>query len=176
MSLSPYQASVPAFVTMLTNIKNWLDKAAAQKPEAELIDARLTADMYPLSRQVQIVSDTAKGAAARRLFPDDATLSDAADATVRMDALDPAAVTEALTAGIADELSRQYFLGYSSSLPKDGRWHTIDVRLTRPGTHTEWRLSELPNASSAASHCSSIAAFADAWCGDIPTRRSWSRL
>ncbi len=44
--------------------------------------------------------------------------------------LDPA------TAGIADELSRQYFLGYSSSLPKDGRWHTIDVRLTRPGTHT----------------------------------------
>ncbi len=46
--------------------------------------------------------DVAKGAAARRLFPDDATLSDAADATVRMDALDPAAVTEALTAGIAD--------------------------------------------------------------------------
>jgi VWFA-related protein len=40
------------------------------------------------------------------------------------------------TAGIADELSRQYFLGYSSSAPKDGRWHTIDVRLTRPGGHT----------------------------------------
>jgi len=44
--------------------------------------------------------------------------------------LDPA------TAGIADELSRQYFLGYSSSAPKDGRWHTIDVRLTRPGRYT----------------------------------------
>lgn len=40
------------------------------------------------------------------------------------------------TAGIADELSRQYFLGYSSSLPKDGRWHTIDVRLVRPGSFT----------------------------------------
>ena len=35
--------------------------------------------------------------------------------------LDPA------TARIADELSRQYFLGYVSTLPKDGRWHTIDV-------------------------------------------------
>jgi Ca-activated chloride channel family protein len=39
------------------------------------------------------------------------------------------------TAGIADELSQQYFLGYVSSLPKDGRWHTIDVRLKR-GPHT----------------------------------------
>jgi VWFA-related protein len=44
--------------------------------------------------------------------------------------LDPA------TAGIADELSRQYFLGYSSSLPKDGRWHTIDVKLRRQGNYT----------------------------------------
>ena len=35
--------------------------------------------------------------------------------------LDPA------TASIANELSRQYFIGYSSSAPKDGRWHTIDV-------------------------------------------------
>lgn len=43
--------------------------------------------------------------------------------------LDPA------TAGIADELSQQYFVGYVSSLPKDGRWHTIDVRLKRGG-HT----------------------------------------
>jgi Ca-activated chloride channel family protein len=43
--------------------------------------------------------------------------------------LDPA------TASIANELSRQYFLGYSSSVPKDGRWHTIDVQLTR-GSHT----------------------------------------
>jgi Ca-activated chloride channel family protein len=44
--------------------------------------------------------------------------------------LDPA------TASIANELSRQYFLGYSSSAPRDGRWHTIDVQLARPGTHT----------------------------------------
>jgi VWFA-related protein len=43
--------------------------------------------------------------------------------------LDPA------TAGIADELSRQYFIGYSSSAPSDGRWHTIEVRV-RSGNYT----------------------------------------
>jgi VWFA-related protein len=31
------------------------------------------------------------------------------------------------TARIADELSRQYYLGYASSGKKDGRWHTIRV-------------------------------------------------
>ena len=35
--------------------------------------------------------------------------------------LDPA------TANIADELSRQYYLGYSSTTVKDGRWHVIRV-------------------------------------------------
>ncbi|MCX6537617.1 MAG: VWA domain-containing protein [Acidobacteria bacterium] len=35
--------------------------------------------------------------------------------------LDPA------TAGIADELSRQYSLAYSPTSPKDGRWHNIRV-------------------------------------------------
>jgi VWFA-related protein len=33
------------------------------------------------------------------------------------------------TAGIADELSRQYYLGYPSLGKKDGRWHTIRVEL-----------------------------------------------
>ena len=37
--------------------------------------------------------------------------------------LDPA------TAGIAAELSRQYFLAYHSSAPRDGRFHAIDVRV-----------------------------------------------
>jgi len=35
--------------------------------------------------------------------------------------LDPA------TAGIASELSQQYFVGYVSTRPKDGRWHQIEV-------------------------------------------------
>ena len=33
------------------------------------------------------------------------------------------------TASIADELSKQYYLGYPSSGKKDGRWHTIRVEL-----------------------------------------------
>jgi Ca-activated chloride channel homolog len=34
---------------------------------------------------------------------------------------------EAATARIADELSKQYYLGYSSTGEKDGRWHAIRV-------------------------------------------------
>jgi hypothetical protein len=37
--------------------------------------------------------------------------------------LDPA------TANIADELSQQYYIGYSSTRPRDGKWHAIEVRL-----------------------------------------------
>ena len=33
------------------------------------------------------------------------------------------------TAGIADELSKQYSLGYASTLKKDGRWHSIRVEV-----------------------------------------------
>ena len=33
------------------------------------------------------------------------------------------------TAGIASEFSQQYFLGYVSTRPKDGRWHQIEVRI-----------------------------------------------
>ena len=33
------------------------------------------------------------------------------------------------TARLADELSRQYSLGYSSTEPKDGRWHSIRVEV-----------------------------------------------
>ena len=39
------------------------------------------------------------------------------------DDLDPA------TAGIADELSRQYYLGYPAQTEKDGRWHSIRVEV-----------------------------------------------
>jgi VWFA-related protein len=34
---------------------------------------------------------------------------------------------EPATASIADELSQQYYLGYSSTTQKDGRWHSIRV-------------------------------------------------
>jgi len=60
-----HSATVPAFIAMLSNIKGWLDKAAAQKDEAELIKASLAPDMFALARQIQIAADAAKGAAAR---------------------------------------------------------------------------------------------------------------
>ena len=47
--------------------------------------------------------------------------------------LDPA------TVGIADELSRQYYLGYPSTGAKDGRWHTIRVDLRNPSYHVRAR-------------------------------------
>ena len=76
MSYSLYQSSVPGFIAMLTNIKNWLDKAAGQKDEAVLIEARLAPDMFALARQVQIASDSAKGAAARLTGTQDPAMPD----------------------------------------------------------------------------------------------------
>ena len=38
------------------------------------------------------------------------------------------------TTGIADELSKQYYLGYQATGKKDGRWHAIRVEV-RNGTY-----------------------------------------
>ena len=46
---------------------------------------------------------------------------------------------DAATAGIASELSQQYFLGYVSSRPKDGRWHNITVQVRRGNYHVRAR-------------------------------------
>lgn len=47
--------------------------------------------------------------------------------------LDPA------TAGIADELSKQYYMGYSAPGTKDGRWHAIRVEVRNPSYHVRAR-------------------------------------
>lgn len=70
MTISMYQASVPAFQHTLKALDAILDKAvanaAARKIDpAVLVAARLAPDMYPLSRQVQIATDHAKGCPAR---------------------------------------------------------------------------------------------------------------
>lgn len=70
MPLSMHQASLPVLARALANLSAILRKAAASAEKrkidpAVLIGARLAPDMFPLSRQVQVVSDTAKGAAAR---------------------------------------------------------------------------------------------------------------
>jgi hypothetical protein len=65
-----YQASIPVFVRMLSNLSAILGKTAAyaeaKKIEpAVLVNARLAPDMRPLSFQVQVACDSAKGCAAR---------------------------------------------------------------------------------------------------------------
>ena len=70
MSLTMHSASVPVFVKMFGNMLKWLDKAQAHA-EARKFDAnnylglRLAPDMLPLTRQVQIATDGAKGCVAR---------------------------------------------------------------------------------------------------------------
>ena len=70
MSISMYDVSIPIFTLSLTNLSAILDKAASHQ-ESKKVDpkvipqARLIVDMLPLSAQIQIACDTAKGAAAR---------------------------------------------------------------------------------------------------------------
>ena len=70
MAISLYDFSIPALTRGLTNMSAILDKAAsfaaAKKIDGTVLaQTRLYPDMHPLSRQVQIACDTAKGAAGR---------------------------------------------------------------------------------------------------------------
>ena len=70
MTISMYQASVPRFVNILGNLSNILDKAQAHADAKKLDPAALTSyrlfpDMLPMTTQVQIACDAAKGAVAR---------------------------------------------------------------------------------------------------------------
>ena len=70
MTISMYQASVPRFVNILGNLSNILDKTQAHIDAKKLSDTSLTAfrlfpDMLPLSTQVQVACDTAKGVVSR---------------------------------------------------------------------------------------------------------------
>ena len=70
MTISMYQASVPRFVNILGNLSAILDKAQAhvdakKLDQSSLAGFRLFPDMLPLTKQVQIACDTAKGLVAR---------------------------------------------------------------------------------------------------------------
>jgi uncharacterized protein len=70
MKTNSYTMSVGVFTRMLTNLSGILDKAAAfceqrKVDPAVLLNMRLFPDMFPLSRQVQLASDFAKGATSR---------------------------------------------------------------------------------------------------------------
>ena len=88
MSLTIYQATVPFMLRTLGAVSKILDKAAAHCEARKidpsvLVNYRLAADMHPLVRQIQIMTDQAKGLGARLTgtevpsFPDtEVTLDD----------------------------------------------------------------------------------------------------
>ncbi len=70
MNISMYQATIPVFQHYLGQLNHLLDKAIAHGKEHEidsqvLVNYRLNPTMLPLTGQVQIASDTAKGCGAR---------------------------------------------------------------------------------------------------------------
>ena len=70
MKPSMYEFSVPVFVKTLGNLSAILGKGAAFAEQkkfdpAVLVNMRLAPDMFPLTMQVRIACDFAKGAAAR---------------------------------------------------------------------------------------------------------------
>lgn len=115
--MSPYQSSVPVFIATLTNLKAWLDKAAAEGDEAALMEARLAPDMYPLPKQIQLVSDSAKGCGARLAGVEAPAMADTeasfaelkerCDRTIAfLEGLDPAAVDAGITREIEFKFPR----------------------------------------------------------------------
>src|ERR1700685_2100102 len=81
MKLSMYQASVVAFTRQLNNLAAILEKGAAYADAKKidpkvLINSRLFPDMFPLARQVQIATDTARAGAARLAAADVPTQED----------------------------------------------------------------------------------------------------
>lgn len=70
MPISMFQTSVPVFLRTLHALSGVLDKGETHAREngvdsAALLAARLAPDMFPLTRQVQVATDHAKGATAR---------------------------------------------------------------------------------------------------------------
>lgn len=65
-----YTLTIPVFTKLLTQADVLLAKAEAYVAdkgisESEILEARLAPDMFPFVKQVQVVCDNAKGAAAR---------------------------------------------------------------------------------------------------------------
>ena len=77
MSFGLYDASAPVFVRALTNLSALMDKALAQGfDEAKLLETRLAPDMRPFPSQIQLASDSAKGAVARLTGTDNPSMAD----------------------------------------------------------------------------------------------------
>lgn len=77
MSFGLYDASAPVFVRALANLSALMDKALDQGfDETNLLKARLAPDMRPFPNQIQMASDSAKGAVARLTGTDNPAMAD----------------------------------------------------------------------------------------------------
>ena len=70
MTISMYEASIPQFKKMLTNLSAILKKAEShiahkKVDEKVMLESRLFLDMFTLTKQIQIASDQAKNGLAR---------------------------------------------------------------------------------------------------------------
>ena len=68
--MNVYDSTVPQLIRILGQVHRWLDKAQAHAEQKKfdinaLLTARLSPDQYAFVRQVQVVTDNAKGMAAR---------------------------------------------------------------------------------------------------------------
>ena len=81
MSLSMHSSSVPLFLRSLENMLGWLEKAEEHAKDLgfevnNFLEMRLTPGMMPLSRQIQIATDSAKNCVARLAGVEPPTWSD----------------------------------------------------------------------------------------------------
>jgi hypothetical protein len=137
MTLSMYAASVPVFQRALTQLGAVLRKgeafAAARKIEPTVLtSARLAPDMLPLTRQVQMVSDHAKGATARLAgvevpsWADDETSFEQLQARIartlafiaefkpaQIDGSEARPITLAMRSGSLNFTGQEYLLGFA---------------------------------------------------------------
>jgi hypothetical protein len=70
MKMNLYDFTVPQIIRTLGQVLRWLDKAQAHADQKKfdmsvLLESRLAPDQFPLTRQIQIISDTAKALTAR---------------------------------------------------------------------------------------------------------------
>ena len=70
MNISMHNASVGVYVKVLQNLSTILDKAESWVTDrridpAAILNSRIAPDMFTFTRQIQIATDNAKGAAAR---------------------------------------------------------------------------------------------------------------
>ena len=128
VSLSMYDAAIPALVRALKNLEGILDKAMAHAEArkvdpAVLIGSRLAIDMLPFSTQIHRATETARGGAARlaqmdvpSLPDEDKSVADLKHRLVRTIAFLESIPAEAFT-GAEDRTITQKLAGKDMSFP-----------------------------------------------------------